>query len=324
MSTPRFDLVTIVRIIEKRKKFVMIITLLCMVVGTLFHFVRKKKYEAESAFFVANPLYLDRSSVFTPGESRNVDYFADEDDIDHVLAIAESDTIIRNTIINTGLDKEWNMDMNNPYWANEAKKKFKDHYEVKRTAYTLMEVYFSDHDPKMAAKVANEIVDNIEHEYRGFYLARRLDAANSIKHKMHDIDSTITYLTDTLTKLRNASGIMDLMSPARLNLVTSTIKGNGGKNMGMYVEVIQNFESIKDQLVADRAKSATLLNQYSTGNAPGETVLLHEITTAQPPVDPAGPKLWILIVACAFVGMFFSIVYLLLTSYYKAILSTEE
>lgn len=319
MDTPRYDLVHITRIIDRNKKFVLVITFICLLIGLVFHFFRIKRYEAEAAFFVSNPLYLDRSSMFTASESRYLDYFGDEDDIDRVMALAESDSVIVTVIKNTGLDKSWNFNMDDPYWRNEAKKEFKEYVNVKRTAYTLLQVFFTHKDAAMSSSVANEMVTQIENGYRSFYITRRATAAASVRGKLSELDSSINSLTDTLASLREASGIMDVLSPARLNLVTSNVKGNGGKGMGRYVEVIQNFEAVKDQLVADRAKYVSLLNQYSAGMGENDVPLFHSISRARPPVDPAGPSMGIILAASLMIGLFFSILYLLLTNYYKEV-----
>src|SRR5690606_20723896 len=94
MSNPRFDLVDIIRIIERRRRFVITVTLISVALGLLFYFVRQKKYKAEAAFFVSNPLYADRSTMFGNADSRYTDYFGGEDDIDRVIALAGSDTIV--------------------------------------------------------------------------------------------------------------------------------------------------------------------------------------------------------------------------------------
>jgi uncharacterized protein involved in exopolysaccharide biosynthesis len=323
MSTPRFDLVDIFRIIDQRKRFIITVTLVALALGLVFHLVRKKKYEAKAAFFVSNPIYTDRSSIFAGADSRYTDYFGDEDDIDRVIALAESDTLTTTIISNTGYDKVNKLDLSKPFERNKLKLKFKKHLDIKRTEYKLLELYFTDSDPVMAANVANEAVRQIELGYRGFYNSRKNSVYQSIANKLHDMDSSIVALTDTLTRLRDVSGIYDIISPNRQNLVPSTIQGNG-KDRGRYIELIQNFEATKDLLVVDRARYVSLLNQYSTGVKPDEIALLHSITTARPPVDTAGPSIFIVLAASFFIGLFFSIIYVLLTTYYREVVTVKN
>lgn len=323
MSTPRFDLVDIIRTIERRKRFIISVTVIAMILGLAFYLIRKKKYEAKAAFFVSNPIYSDRSNIFAGADSRYTDYFGDEDDIDRVIALSESDTIITQIIHNSGYDSANKLSLDDESQRSELKQKFQKHLDIKRTEYKLMEVYFTDVDPKLAATVTNETVKDIELAYRNFYNSRKAGVYNSINSKLSELDSAIASLTDTLATLREQSGIYDIISPNRQNLVTSKIQGNGN-NAGRYIELIQNYEAVKDMLVTDRAKYVSLLNQYSTGVRGNEMNLFHSITVARPPVEPAGPNLFIVLAASLFLGLFFSVLYTLLTSYYREVIVVKE
>ena len=253
MTNPRFDLVDIIRIIERRRRFVITVTLICLALGVLFYLVRQKKYEATVAFFVSNPILTDRSNIFAGADSRYTDYFGDEDDIDRVIALAESDTVVIQTIKNSGLDKAYDIDLSDPNERSKIKSRFSKNLEVKRTEYKLLEVYYTDKDPKIAADVANEAVKNIGAGYSNFYNSRKNIVYASLKKSLKAVDSSIVSLTDTLARLREESGIYDLISPNRVNLVNNSVRGNG-KDMGRYMEVILNFESVKDMMVIDRSK----------------------------------------------------------------------
>jgi uncharacterized protein involved in exopolysaccharide biosynthesis len=323
MSTPRFDLPDIIRLLQRRNRFVITITLLSMALGVLFFMVRKKKYQAKAAFFVSNPIYADRSTIFAGADSRYTDYFGDEDDIDRVIALSESDTVIFPVVVNSGLDKAYNLDINNPKDAFEIKQRFLKSLDLKRTEYKLMELAFTDKDPELSARVVNESVKQLENGYRSFYTNQKASIYNSIRSKVKDMDSTINSLTDSLVKLRVASGINELLSPNRENFFVGSIKGNGNET-GKYIELIQNIEADKDLLVTDRARYQSLMNQYSTAVQPGQVSFLHIITNAKPPVDPAGPPLIIMLAAFFFLGLFFSVVYVLLSTYYREVVLVRE
>ncbi|MBS1590062.1 MAG: hypothetical protein JST52_10665, partial [Bacteroidetes bacterium] len=115
MSTFRFDLVEVIRIIQRRWRFIVGVSLAAMLVGLAFHLIRKKKYEAKAAFFVSNPIFADRSSIFAGADSRYTDYFGDEDDIDRVIALSESDTIIATIIRNATYDKAHQLHMDDVF-----------------------------------------------------------------------------------------------------------------------------------------------------------------------------------------------------------------
>ena len=105
MDTPSFDLIDVIRTIQKQKRFIIIITVAAMVVGGLFYVVKKKKYKAEATFFVNNPLYGDRNTLFRSNETRYVDYFGGDDDLDKITALGNSDTVKDRIIRNCDFDK---------------------------------------------------------------------------------------------------------------------------------------------------------------------------------------------------------------------------
>ena len=324
MSTPRFDLVDIVQTIRKQRRFVLIITAVALVIGAVFFFTRKRAYTSESEYFVSNPLLSDRNSLYGGSDSR-LDYFADEDDVDRVIALSESDTVVVEIIRKAGLDAANKLDMNNPKELNKLKGMYLANLQVKRTEYTMMRVAYTDADPQMAAKVANITVQVLENAYRSFYNSRRSGIYVSLQKKFSEQDSIVRALSDTLAVLRDKSGIYDLISPNRNNLVTSNIVSRGaGPGTGLYVEQIQNIEAIKDGVVMDQTRITTLLQQFSTGTNADELKLFHVISTARPPLNPKGPGFVIVAIASILLGLFFSVMYILLTTYYKILVRTER
>src|SRR5215217_5845574 len=95
---PRFDLVDIVKTLQQKLRLILIVTIAAAVIGAVFFLVRKKQYKAKTAFFVANPLYVDRTNLFRGDYSQFIDYFGKDDDVDKIMAIAKSDSLQRRII----------------------------------------------------------------------------------------------------------------------------------------------------------------------------------------------------------------------------------
>src|SRR5205807_771718 len=92
----------------------------------------------------------------------------------------------------------------------------------------------------------------LEETYQHYYSSMKHDLYTALSEKVKQLDSSINVFTDSLANMRDRSGIYSLISPARQNVMSGEMKG-GGKGYGRAMEEIQNIESIKDQLVADRA-----------------------------------------------------------------------
>lgn len=321
--TPRFDLVDIAQTIRNRRGFIIGITIAAAVLGGVFYLLQKKTYKASSEFIVSNPQYADRNNLFRTTEPRYVDYFASEDDIDRVMAIAKSDVVKNQVIENMHLFEAHKLNPSNIKDADKMNGIFKKNYDVSRTEYKNMEVSFVDEDPKRAADVTNEAVRIIEETYRSYYNTIKGRIYKSIEDKITEIDSSVNVLTDSLAILRDRYKIYDIISPSRQTMVSGSMKPTGA-DFGKGMELIQNVESVKDQLVTDRAKNISLLNEFSTGTKLNDMRFLQVISTATPPVKAAGLGLIFTVIACTVVGFFLSVIIVLLSGYYKRLVSVER
>ncbi len=323
MSTPRFDLVDVTQTLQRKKRFIIIVAIVTALLGAVMFLIKKKKYEGRVDFIMTNPLYTDRNNIFRADEMRFVDYFGGDDDIDRITVVATSDTV-RGLIANKlNLWDAYKLNPADPKDQQKMKEIFKKNYKINSSEYKTCEVFYVDTDPQRAAAVANVSVDAMEQVFRGYYITMRQRVYASLTDKISEIDSTITNLTDSLATLRNRYSVYDIMSPGRENLIVGNIKGGSG-NMGMAVEQIQNIEAIKDQLVTDRAKYVSLLNEFSTGNKIDDMRFVQVITAARPPVDPKGLGIVLTVIACGLLGLFFAAVYILISVYYRLLISVER
>jgi uncharacterized protein involved in exopolysaccharide biosynthesis len=314
MPTPTFDLIDVIKTIQKQKRTILLITLACMACGAIMVGVKKKKYKATTRFFVNNPLYGDRSTLFRNVEQRYVDYFGGDDDIDRVTALLSSDTVVDKIIRRCEFDKIYKLDINTPKGNQELKNIFNKNFKLKRSEYKDIEVSFVAYEPATAATIANTTVATVEESFRAYYTNMKMSMYQSIADKVKEMDSAINIYSDSLANMRDRYGIYSIISPARANVIVSDVKP--GKGLGKGIEQIQNIESIKDQLVTDRAKYYSLLNEFSTTTNSNMSYI--KVTTrALPPVSPSGISLPIMAAIGAFLGLFFSTTLVVLLAYYK-------
>jgi capsular polysaccharide biosynthesis protein len=305
MADSGLKLTDVIESIRKHKKLVIIITAASALAGAIFHLAGPKKYEAKTEFIIRNPLYGDRNSIYNY-ETKFIDYFGNEDDADRIMIMAGSDMVQSKVIKNMNLAAAYNLDENDPKSKDQLERKFNKNFNITRTEYKDVVLSYMDTDPARAAAVANECVKVLEAAFGGFYKDMRVGMYQSINEKIKEEDSSIDALTDTLSSLRDQSAIYDIISPSRFNLMLGSMKDNGHKNYGKAVELIQNYESLKDELVSDRAKQATLVNQFTTGNKMEELPMIKVVTPAKIPISAKGIGGLYTMLACALLGFFFS------------------
>ncbi len=323
-DTPRFDLVDIAHTLRRRGRFILLVTLLAGIVGAAFWLIGTRKYKANASVLIANPLYSDRNNLFRNDKVMFVDYFGREDDIDKVLAVAKSDQT-RGIIINyMQLAKEYKYDTSKEDDRVDLFNRFKKSFEVKRTEYQNVEVSYTDPNPRLAADVTNNAVRIIDEIYTGYYNQLRNNARRTLEGRMQQTDSMIAYMTDSLAAMRDRYHIYDVISPSRMNVTSSSIAHRGGPGYGRAIEEIQNIEATKDQLVADRARFISLINEFSAGTAIGDQPQIQVISPASVPDKAAGLNLILTIIVSMLVGAFFVTLWVLLSAYFRTLTSVSR
>ncbi len=311
MATSGFSLPDVVQSIRKHRGIIMTITVVSAIAGAIFYLAGPKRYEAKTEFVLRNPLYGDRNNLYNY-DTKFIDYFANEDDIDRLILMSEAEIVQSKVIRNLNLAQAYGIDVSTRKGEQQLERKFAKSYNITRTEYKDLVLSYVDVDPERAATVANECVKVLETTFSDYYKDMRRGMYESIVEKIHDEDSLINMLTDSLSTLREQYGIYDIISPSRNNLMLGTMKENGKKNFGKGVELVQNVESMKDELVANRAKQMTLVNQYKTGIRTDQMPMIKVVTVAKNPVSPKGIGGLYTLLASAFLGFFFSTVLLLL------------
>lgn len=314
MSSSGLRLTDVVDSVRKHKSLIAVITVVSAIAGALFYLAGPKKYEAKTEFVVRNPLYGDRNNLYNY-ETKFIDYFANEDDVDRVMLMAGSDLVQSQVIKNMHLAEAYFLDPSTRKGEQQLERRFAKNFNITRTEYKDLVLSYIDTDPDRAAKVANECIKVLESTYSGFYRDMRVGMYESINAKIRDEDSVIQYLTDTLIRLRTMYGIYDIISPSRYNLMLGAMKGTGSKS-AEGIEMVQNYESLKDQLVSDRAKQTTLVNQFKTGNNDNQLPMLKVVTVAKDPVSPKGIGGMYTVLACMILGFFFSTMLMSFVDYY--------
>lgn len=317
MSNNGLHLGDVIDSIRRHKTLIVVITLVAGVCGAAFYLAGPRKFEGKSEFILRNPLYGDRNNLYNY-DTKFIDYFANEDDIDRLILMSEADIVQGRVIRNLDLAKEYAIDVSNRKGEEQLARKFSKSYQITRTEYKDLVLSYTDVNPERAARVANACVAVLDSTFGEYYKEMRHGMYNSIVEKVREEDSSINALTDTLSILRAMYGINDIISPSRNNLMLSAMKESGKPNYGRGVELIQNIESLKDQLVADRAKQTTLVNQYKTGIRIDQMPMIKVVTVAKTPVSPKGLGGMYTTLACMFLGFFFCTMLMSLSDRYFA------
>ena len=316
-TTYNFNLPAVAGVLFRRWKFILILTVIAAMAGLAGSFLRPATYVARATFFLKNPFYADRNFIYN-SDAKYIDYFAGDDDIKHLFVLLQSDSMQSVLIRELNLLDAYHIDQRDSVAVLKFREKMRLSFNLWRTENKDVEVDYTDKDPKRAAAGANLSVQLLEQHLQGFYSGVRQSMHASVLRKIQEEGQIIATLTDSLVQLRKLYGIYDIISPARNNLMLSSVNSNGTGDKARGVEEIQNIESMKDEMVTVRAHNLSLAEQYATGTAPQEMPLIYSLKQSLPPVQAEGPGKLIVAAIAAVCGFVFACLLVLLTSRYQA------
>jgi uncharacterized protein involved in exopolysaccharide biosynthesis len=97
----------------------------------------------------------------------------------------------------------------------------------------------------------------------------------------------------------------------------SALKTNGRPGYGKGVELIQNIEAVKDELVSEKAKHIALAGQYASSIDNKQIILTQVIKTAKIPVKAKEPGMLTVILVSGLLGLLFGVLYALKNSLFN-------
>lgn len=296
MSTPSFDLIDVIKTIQKQKRVIALITIIALVLGGGFYAVKKKKFKGTARFLVNNPLYGDRNTLFRNYEQRYVDYFGGDDDLDRVTALLNSDTVKDRIIRNSQFQIVYKDDINTEKGHAFLMGVFDKNFNVKRSEYKEIEVSYIAYDSVTAANVANMSVKVCEEAFRNYYTSMKMGMVKSMGDKLKQIDSTINANNALMADGSHANSPQGVMTNAKAISIT------------------------QDQLMQDRARYISIINEFeATTNSAMD--YLKVTTRALPPTSPIGPSLMTILMVAGFLGLFGGVLLVLVLAYYNRLMN---
>jgi capsular polysaccharide biosynthesis protein len=284
----RLDLFDIISIINKSKKFILLLAVAATIIAAIVLFFMKNQYKAYGVFYPASAVMSGRINLFRDMNQEWIDYFGSENEVDRAYVIGNSAPTISHLIKKFDIAKHYNIDVTtDPKGHQKVYKTFTKNFLLNRTGFKNLEVSFKDEDDKLASEVVNEAMYEVEDNIKSFYVKTNIAFSEALKTKIKIFDSTLVVVTDSMIKTRIEYDIYDILSPIRNNVSNFTPKGRGEK-YARGMELIQNLEAVKDKLVFDRLKYVSLSEEFKT-SATKAIPSIHVVQWATSGGPKAGP-----------------------------------
>lgn len=307
-----FDLLSIVRLIFKRKKIVLLVTTIAVIVAILFCLIAPKQYTTSTVFIVKNPILLDKNYVFRNTMYEHKEYFAIPNDVDQVETIFKSESLINYLISELKLSEYY--DIQSPFWL---RLKVKNAMAFDRKDTKNIEIFFTDKDPEMAELAARTIREYLEEKFVNYFKHSNKQVAEAVKNELQFIKADLDSLTNQILALKAEHGLNNYMLPTRgESVIASSSTGNVSGTQLVALEQINNLSKIKDQLATDQAKYISTIHEFELMERGGMKVF-YLVQDAYKPNIPTHPKSIIIILGTFIGSLVLTSLWVVFASFYK-------
>ncbi|NBV68840.1 MAG: hypothetical protein EBR91_08725 [Flavobacteriia bacterium] len=311
----------LLKFIWNKRKPIMLVTLLAAVASTIVS-------------FLITPLFLSTAIVF-PAATSSVSFseqrnaksaamdFGEEEQAEQLIQILQSARIKDKVIHQFNLMKHYDIDAqgtNKNFKLNEA---YNNHISFSRTRFGSIRIDVLDENPKLAAKIANKIVNLIDTVKNEMIAERTFPAFEVNKRKMQQMEMD---RNEILRKLDSLASIGVIALDVRSNLFQAYVDSRNPKDredLKRKIDINMRYGSMYDGLEYMRNEKIVKLEDfkvsYEQAESDANTKFNHKfiVENAVEADKKEKPKRSIIVMVSTLAGFFSSLFILLLWEKYK-------
>jgi len=301
-----FSTQELIILLYKKKWLIVSISVIAAIFFVVYALLLPNYYKSEVVLYPASSSSVSQTLLSINAQSRDILKFGEDEEVEQVQQILESE-IIRNTIIQKyDLFKHYDIDLDSKYKTKLLYDTYSDNVSIKRTKYNSIKIQVLDQSPDTAALIANDISDLLDTTMNHLQKTRAIEAFNIVKREYQYLQDDIRKLNDSLTVLRNL-GINDYESQAEvLNqaLGQAILKGNKkaeaeiNKKLAILSKYGSAYVQLSNYLEYQTEQSSILKLKYAEASVDAKQNLSHKfiISKAYPSEKPAYPIRWLIVV----------------------------
>lgn len=192
----------------KWRKPLIIVGLITAVASVIVSLALPNYYRATTTFLAVSPDQAMPDLVFSSTPMRT-QYYGNENDIDRLLTIAESNDLIDFLVDTFQLFEHYDIKPEHPKARYQVRLAFRDLYEVKKTRRDAIELSVEDKDSEMAMHIANTAREKIDLFARELIKSNLKKTIATYEESINTQQKQLDFLSDTLMNLRRKYGIFN-------------------------------------------------------------------------------------------------------------------
>lgn len=273
----RTDLLDVVRTLFRWKKVIIAACLAAGIGSAIIVLLVPEYYQSSTVFFATSPDQATPELLFGDG-SIAPQLYGNENDIDRMLTISESNDLIDFLVDTFDLYTHYDINPDNPKGQYYVRKHFLGLYEIEKTKRDAIQLSVEDQDPEMAQALAQTARNKIDALTQELIKNGQERAIATFVNNIASKEELIGVLSDTLKNLRQRYGIFNteaqsegltaLAAATETKLISTRAKlGVFQERGGRYRDSIAVYEVRVAGLEEEKLQLDNKLQQFNEGLA---------------------------------------------------------
>lgn len=201
------DLTELLKIIYKWRKPTIIVVVAAIILSCVITwFFMPDYFKSTINFYPSNPIMNDRQVLYSQSAGEiEIDYFGSSGDVDRILTLAHTSSIIDYIINRYHLIEHYKIDSTKTLARYNTKKKFENNYSVIETEYGAIEISVWDTNPDTAASIANHIAYTIDNHNKDMILRDKKLIVETFKKQLKAKEEIVDDLKDSIATLKKGN-----------------------------------------------------------------------------------------------------------------------
>lgn len=332
-----FDSTNLVIFLWRKRKPIIIATLVAVAASVIFssEYFIPPRFKSSVIMFPTTNSSISKSLLSENSfEKENILQFGEEEQVEQMLQILNSDEIRERIIAKFNLMDHYRIDQDGRYPKTELNRKFEENISFNRTEYLSVRIDVLDEDPNLAADMANEIAMLLDTVKTRMQHERALQALAIVEKEYRDFLKYLNAREDTLKMLR-AKGVLDYDSQVeRLSEAygKALLAGNAGvirqieSKMDTLAEYGGIYTSITQDMEHDREALSRLKTKYEESKVDANDKIPHKfvVNEAKPSEKKSYPVRWLIVLVSTMATFLLSVVLVIIIENINRIRSRFE
>jgi len=330
-----FETTDLIVYLWKKKIPLIIITMTAAIISTLVSFTITPMFKSSVVLFPASESPVSKSLLQFGYQDRvGILGFGEEEQLERILQVLHSDDIRDEILERYKLMEHYEIDTAGPYPQTKLYGMYESNIKFRRTEFNSIIIEVLDHDPQMAADIANDISFQVDSTMNKMKLDRAMKAFELVEREYNEAKIMVRALNDTVTYYNNMGVISHDRQIDRLTEAYSQAVVNGNvkaadrlsRETSEFRELVGPFNYYWEYLVRESSRLRVLASKYIEAKADTELTLsnIFILDRAHKAEKKAYPKKTLIVLISTFATFLFAVIlFLFFESFLKKIRSEE-